>query len=133
MGIKSEQTAKVSVLQTLPCRLPTTVFDREIDVERIAKPFVDSLNQLSSNVLAAESVWRDVFALTGTLRTIYSSQSIAAAWSETRCARYAQGFELIPGSGNVIRPDNTTGWLQVGFTFTTAAAPAALCHGFLTL
>jgi thioredoxin reductase len=133
MAIKPERTAKVSVLQTLPCHLPTTVFDGDIDVEGIAKPFVDSLNQLRSDVLAAESVWRDVFAMTGTLRTIYSSQSITAAWSETHSARDAQGFTLIPGSGKVIKMDNATGWIQVGFTFTTAVAPAALCHGFLTL
>jgi hypothetical protein len=73
-----------------------------------------------------------VFALTGTLRTIYSAHAITAAWFDTCSSRQAHDFQLIPGSGKIARPDNRTKWLQVGFRFAIAATPAAECRGFLT-
>lgn len=121
------------VLQSLPCSLPIARFDASIDVESIAIPFIGSLDQLTADALATDPIWRDVFALTGMLRTIYSAHSITTAWAKTCTLRGAYGFKLIPGSGTVVRPNQTIGWIQVAFTFLVSRAPAAECHGFLTL
>ncbi|RVX68377.1 hypothetical protein B0A52_07377 [Exophiala mesophila] len=121
------------VLQSLPCSLPVARFDASVDVESIAIPFIDSLEQLVPDVLATNPVWRDLFALTGTLRTIYSADSITTAWTKTRTLRGAQGFKLIPDSGAIVRPNSTIGWIQLAFTFSVSRPPAAECRGFLTL
>ncbi|KAA8646787.1 hypothetical protein EYZ11_011409 [Aspergillus tanneri] len=127
------KTLPSTVLPTLPCNLPVSRFGDSVDIESIANPLVQSLASLSTDVLSAEPVWRDIFALTGTLRTIYSARTIVAGWSDTCGIRQAHDFHLIPGSGRVSRPDQNTAWLHVGFRFRVTAVPAAECHGFLAL
>ncbi|KAH8691479.1 flavin-containing monooxygenase [Talaromyces proteolyticus] len=120
------QALPKNVLQTLPCSLPTSRLHESVDVEGIAKHFVQSLACLSSDILSAQPIWRDLFALRGTLRTSYSTHAILRGWSTICRSRQAR-------SGRGFRPNKNTSWLHVGFKFRVAAAPAAECHGFLAL
>ncbi|KAI1614844.1 hypothetical protein EDD36DRAFT_166345 [Exophiala viscosa] len=122
-----------SVLETLPCKLPTSHFDSGLDYEAIASPLVSSLSSLSKDGLSPASIWRDVFALTGTMRTIYSPERIARAWSKTCDERRAEKFTLIPGSAMPVRLDKDVGWVNVSFTFCNRRCPAAQCMGYLSL
>lgn len=122
-----------SVLETLPCSLPTSQFDSSTDFDLVAAPIVDSLHDLDSADLSDESIWRDVFALTGTLRTFYSARSIAKAWSETCNSRKAEGFHLIGGSARPIQLSKDIGWVNVSFSFRTDQAPTSRCLGYLSL
>lgn len=122
-----------SVLENLPCTLPESQFGADIDFEEVASSSVDSLNHLDRAAILPSSIWRDVFALTGTIRTFYSSESIVNAWSETSSNRQAGDFSIIKGSAKPIRLDKETGWVNVVFTFRNQASPAAQCHGFLSL
>ncbi|KIW71278.1 hypothetical protein PV04_03461 [Phialophora macrospora] len=122
-----------SLLHALPCHLPAAPFDDPVGIDEIGRPFVASLSSLDLELLFAEPIWRDVFALTGTLRTIYSAHAVTTAWSDTCSSRQAHDFQLISGSGKIVRPNNSNKWLQVGFKFAVAATPAAECRGFLTL
>lgn len=122
-----------TVLETLPCSLPISHFEAGLDFEAIAKPLVNSLGKLSKENLSTAPVWRDVFALTGTMRTIYSPESITKAWSETCADRQAEDFTLIPGSAKPVRLDKNVGWVNVSFSFRDRGTPAARCLGFLSL
>lgn len=122
-----------SILETLPCRLPTSRFDTSLDFDAIAAPLIQSLQHLDLADLSDEPIWRDTFALTGTLRTFYSAHSIANAWSQTCASRQAGGFSLILDSAKPTRLDKDIGWVNVAFGFRNGGSPASRCSGFLSL
>ncbi|EXJ68682.1 uncharacterized protein A1O5_08476 [Cladophialophora psammophila CBS 110553] len=122
-----------SVLETLPCSLPISHFDTDIDFESIAAPLIQLLGNLTTAKLSSTSIWRDVFALTGTLRTFYSADSIVKAWTETCTSRQAGDFVPIPGSAKATRLDKDIGWVDVSFTFRNRGTPASACRGVLSL
>jgi hypothetical protein len=121
-----------SVLETLPVSLPTSAFE-DLDFDDIAAPIVQSLSSINPSSFSSGSLWRDVFALTGTLRTIYSPEAIVKAWSDTCSSRQAQGFQLIEGSAKPMRLPGDVGWVNISFTFNVRGTPAASCRGFLSL
>lgn len=133
IDVPLQYTPKNYVLETLPVHLPAANFDDSIDIESIARPIIQSLPSLSAHSLSTEPIWRDVLALTGTLRTIYSADAICDAWLETCATRQARDFAYQPGSGRISRPDKSIGWIHVAFTFNVTASPAAECHGYLAL
>lgn len=133
MEIEIAPYAPRSVLETLPCSLPLSQFDPPLDAETVAAPFISALDCLSIDVLSPQSIWRDTFALTGSLRTIYSPKSIAKAWSEICAHRQVRDFSLIPGSAKVMRLDKDTGWINVSIQFRTGMPPSSKCSGFLSL
>ncbi|KEF51438.1 uncharacterized protein A1O9_12587 [Exophiala aquamarina CBS 119918] len=120
-------------LENIVCTLPSTNFSTNVDYEAIAEPIVNALEHLSADQLAAEAIWRDLFALTGTTRTIYKPGSILKAWSETRHQRLGQGFRLVPTSSKEVRLPGGYGWVQVAFTFEMRSAPESTGYGFLSL
>ncbi|OAP65007.1 hypothetical protein AYL99_00979 [Fonsecaea erecta] len=122
-----------SVLETLPCSLPLCHFDTDTDFEAIATPIIHSLGNLTPANLSSTAIWRDVFALTGTLRTIYSADSITKAWTETCESRLACDFAPIKDSAKPTRLDKDIGWVNVSFTFRNRGSPASTCRGILSL
>ncbi|OAL29599.1 hypothetical protein AYO22_02013 [Fonsecaea multimorphosa] len=122
-----------SVLETLPCSLPLSHFDTDIDFGAIASPIVQSLGGLTATDLSSTPVWRDVFALTGTIRTFYSADSIAKAWTETCASRQACDFAYIKDSAKPTRLDKDMGWVNISFTFRNQGSPASTCRGILSL
>ncbi|KAK5048976.1 hypothetical protein LTR84_005398 [Exophiala bonariae] len=122
-----------SVLETLPCSLPTSHFESSTDFDVVAAPIVDSLQDLDIADLSDESIWRDTFALTGTLRTFYSAQSVAKAWVETCKSRQAIGFSLVIGSAKPMQLSKDVGWVNVSFSFRTDQVPTSRCFGYLSL
>ena len=121
------------MLETLPCSLPASQFDTTLNFEGLASPIVQSLASLDPSKLASSAIWRDTFALTGSLRTFYSARSVAAAWSETCSSRQARDFDLVRGSTRPIRLDKEIGWVDVSFSFRCGGAPATSCRGFLSI
>lgn len=133
MAIDVAPYAPRSILETLPCNLPTSYFDTDVDFESIATPIIQSLANIDASRFATGSIWRDVLALTGSLRTFYSAQSIAKAWSETSSMREATEFHVIKGSARPLRLDKDTGWVNVAFSFRIRGTPATTCRGSVSL
>jgi hypothetical protein len=133
MAVEVAPYAPRSVLESLPCSLPVSHFATDVDIGSTASRLVAALGHCETSHFTSTSLWRDTFALTGSLRTFYSAQSIAKAWSETCSSREAHGFALIPGSAKPMRLDKDVGWINVSFSFQTRAAPATSCRGFLSM
>lgn len=121
------------ILETLPANLPTSHFEIDDNFESIATPLIRSLDHLTTAHVSHDSMWRDVFALTGTMRTFYSADSIIKAWSETCASRAAAGFDIIENSAKPVRLDKDTGWVNVDFVFRCHATPATTCRGIVSL
>ncbi|OCT44337.1 Flavin-binding monooxygenase-like family protein [Cladophialophora carrionii] len=133
MAVDVAPYAPRSILETLPCHLPQSHFDVDADLEGIATPIIQSLGQIEASKLSSTSIWRDLFALTGSMRTIYSPHSIVRAWSDTCKSRQAGDFALVKGSAQPLRLDKNTGWVNVSFSFRNRGNPAATCRGYLSL
>ena len=119
-----------TVLAKLPVSLPTAVIPQFLDLDGIANYFVSALELLGEEDFIQDAVWRDIFALTGTTRTFYSSQSISAAWKATSKTHRPTAF-AVDGVPQVIRAGSTA-WVEMGFTFKTQGVPATTDHGYLS-
>lgn len=122
-----------SALENLPGSFPVCSFETPTNYEGIATPLTRALENLNASHLIDDSLWRDVFALTGTMRTFYSADSILKAWFETHTVHHPQNFKFIPGTGNTQRLDEKTAWINISFTFETMGVPATQSIAIVSL
>lgn len=118
-------------LETLLTQLPTSTTLAELD-DKTATSFVNALGTLNEDILAAKPLWRDCFALTGSLRTFYTRESIVKVWTSTCASRKCEGFSFVSGRTRPVRMGHYQ-WLDVQFTFNLRGTPAAHCRGILSL
>jgi hypothetical protein len=124
---------KMSSMVDYPVALPTAPIPPETDAAAVATSFEKELASLDANHFTKDAVWRDNFALTGTLRTFYSAALIAAAWSETSKRAQVGSFAINAKTARVMRLPGGSAWVQTVFTFGTNGTPATICSGFLHL
>ena len=133
MGSKTSFRRTPAVpLKDLPGSLPNVSIPDNVDHAGIAEMCLDDLKErLKSGHLQSDAVWRDIHALTGTFRTFYGADCVAAAWM-TLSKKLASGrFKLMPNSSSVIRSSQKLGWVQVNFCFTTSGTLPGKCSGSL--
>ncbi|KAH7319169.1 dimethylaniline monooxygenase (N-oxide forming) [Rhexocercosporidium sp. MPI-PUGE-AT-0058] len=123
----------MSTLTDFPCALPTLPIPSETDAATIAADFSKIISDLKEDHFALDAVWRDIFALTGTLRTFYSASSIATVWQETTKRAKAEAFVLDHNSSRIVRLPQGSSWIETRFSFETNAAPRTTCSGFMNL
>ncbi|KAG4435271.1 hypothetical protein IFR05_009231, partial [Cadophora sp. M221] len=123
----------MSTLVNFPCSLPTIPISSETDASLIALDFSKHISELTEQNFVQDAVWRDIFALTGTLRTFYSASSISTAWQETTKRAKAGSFLLDQNSARIVRLPQGSLWIEACFAFETNAAPQTTCSGFMNL
>lgn len=123
----------MSALVKFPTSLPTIPIPEDVRAAEVVASFTPRLENLEPHDLKDDAVWRDVFALTGTLRTFYTSSTISAAWAETTKRAKASPFIFHEKESNIIRNPAGPQWIQARISFQTAAAPAATCTCLITL
>ena len=121
------------VLKSLPGSLPTEPLGPDVDPVAVAKQFQDVLKDLRAEYLDAGAMWRDTFALTGSMRTFYSPSSITAAWQQTSTQRDFQSLTLELSSAKVQQHRSGAAWIDCQFTFETQAAPSCSCAGIVSV
>jgi hypothetical protein len=119
------------ILPTLPCALPTGVIPEFIDVAALSDHFIKVLEVLGEDDFTPDAIWRDSFALTGTVRTFYSAASVMEAWNNTAKTHNPTKFGNF-GHPRVFRTPNAA-WVDMSFTFETTGTPATTCSGFLSV
>ncbi|KAL9079810.1 MAG: hypothetical protein Q9157_001319 [Trypethelium eluteriae] len=118
-------------LPHLPVSLPNAFIPDRVLLGAIAAAVESAFNDLKDSHFSKDAVWRDIFALTGTLRTFYTSSSVAGAWKATSRIYKPTSFHVEP-NGHIIRMGNAS-WVEFPFTFETTATPKTSCSGFLDL
>jgi Pyridine nucleotide-disulphide oxidoreductase len=113
--------------------LPTASIPDNIDHAQIAKTCVQYLSSLKLEDLAEDALWRDLLALTGTLRTFSSAKRIIDAWTELSSLRQPASFTIIPDSSRIKRLGPEISFIAARFSFTTVSQPAARCSGLIRL
>jgi hypothetical protein len=122
----------MSPLDSLPVSLPTSSISPEVDAAAVSLSFQPKLKALKPEDVVQDGVWRDMFALTGTLRTFYGAESICKAWDETSKKLGISDFELDVHSAQVFRAGLVC-WVQSFFTFETKGPPGTKCHAIVSL
>ncbi|KAK5222259.1 hypothetical protein LTR72_006516 [Exophiala xenobiotica] len=118
-------------LPDLPVSLPTIPIPEFIDVDAVANYFNSSFEVLGESHFLQDAIWRDTLVMTGTLRTFYSAQSIAAAWKDTSATQKPTSFE-ISGKARVHKAADAH-WANIPFKFETRGVPAMTADGLLSV
>jgi len=122
----------MSPLDALPVSLPMAPISSEVDAVAVSKNFQQNLRNLKPENFTSDAVWRDTFALTGTLRTFYGPESICKAYKDTSESLEPSGFELDAHSAMVFRA-GPAAWIQAFFNFETRGPPATVCQAIVSL
>ena len=132
-----------SVLQSLPVALPTlptsalTIphFELSTHASHLLSLLSDANSTTDHDTLftyLVSPIFRDIHALTSSIRTSYTTSAILHAWSECTALRTATDFSIVPDTVH-INDLGGVGWVDVLFTFTCNAPPATKCEGFLSI
>jgi thioredoxin reductase len=119
----------MSKLVDYPVSLPTGIIRPDTDASAVAS----EIDHLEEHHFVKDALWRDTFALTGTLRTFYSAPAIATAWKETSTRGKVGPLAIKPESASIVRIGENVAWLNVAFSFEANGTPQTTCSGFLSL
>ena len=120
-------------LGNLPCSLPKTPIPPDTNPAKVAISFETQLKNLSVEDFFEDALWRDTFALTGTIRTFYSASTTFISWRRTCETLQVTSFAVDAESSRITRIGDESAWVDVPFTFKTSAPPATLCSGSVSL
>jgi thioredoxin reductase len=120
-------------ISQLPGTIPISKIDDNIDPLPIAQSCLIHLQLLDSTLLTEETLWRDLFALTGTARTFNGPERIRSTWKELCLTHKAYGFKLAPGGATIMKPAPTLAFINAKFSFKTQGSPALNCMGIMRL
>lgn len=118
-------------LAKLPFELPEAPIPEFLSLPSIAEYFRSAFPNLAEEHFVDKAVWRDIFALTGTLRTFYTSQSVSVAWQETSSVHSPTNF-VVDGKPRIVRA-GPTAWVEISFQFETQGVPATTGYGYMSV
>jgi thioredoxin reductase len=121
------KTDTLRTLASLPCSLPNTAIPPKCDPQEVGDSFAKHLPVLSEEHLTEACIWRDSFALSGTLRTFYSSRVVALAWKKLCAAKSAGRFSDSATKARIVRLPRGSCWVEGFYDFHTVSAPESVC------
>jgi hypothetical protein len=116
-------------IEKLPGSLPNAKVDADVDHATIVSSCLKHLNHFNAKAFTKDAIWRDVYALTGTVRTFSGTKHIKSVWTELSDLHHQSDFALIPGSSKVVRMGVNCSWIQARFSFGASGQPRTLCSG----
>jgi hypothetical protein len=116
-------------IENLPGALPLTQVDPDVDHAAIAESCILKLNNFTPDIFTADAIWRDIYALTGIVRTFSGVGSISDAWTDLLPLHRPAAFKYMPGSSKIARLGKDHSWIAARFTFCTSGTPATRCSG----
>ena len=132
MTTQRQRTPAVPISQ-LPGTLPVSSIPEDVDPLPIAQSSLIHLQLLDAGLVSENTLWRDLFALTGNARTLNGVHRIIATWKELTALHQPCDFRLAPKSVRIVRPMPTLSWIEAKFSFRTRGRPATTCSGIMRL
>ncbi|KAG9502143.1 hypothetical protein J7337_004968 [Fusarium musae] len=121
-----------SLLELLPGNLPQAKVPPSTNLEAAADQVLKSFPRLKKRHFTQDAIWRDTYALTGTIRTFYFDEAVVTEWSTLSHSHGVSSVSLVPGSAKVISLEGGVEWVDCKFTFHTNT-PETECSGMLSL
>ncbi|KAF2095625.1 FAD/NAD(P)-binding domain-containing protein [Rhizodiscina lignyota] len=132
--VGAKQRAAAVPVSRLPGKLPEVDVPEDVDHENVVKTALKNLSLgLKAQSLTDDAIWRDLFSMTGTLRTFYGNKKIEAAWRDRSQVHEPANFTLIPGSSGVMRRGPNVSWVKGMFSFVTHGKPNSIGSGIINL
>ncbi|KAL6362256.1 hypothetical protein LRP88_04334 [Fusarium phalaenopsidis] len=131
-SITTPKGVGASLLELLPGSLPTTQVPSDTDLDAVADKVLRDFPQFQEHHFADDALWRDTYALTGTIRTFYFAASVAAEWNALSRSHGLSSATVVPGSVKVVSPDSGSSWIDCRILFTSSK-PATECSGILSI
>jgi hypothetical protein len=119
-------------LNELRGSLPNCVIPDDIDHAAVTANMLQNMDQFSNDHWTEEALWRDLLALTGTLRTFYTRAMISEVWKKMASIHHPRAFKLRLGSSLVRNCGPQSCWVQAMFDFRIDN-PSARCSGLVGL
>ncbi|KAF2151226.1 FAD/NAD(P)-binding domain-containing protein [Myriangium duriaei CBS 260.36] len=113
--------------------LPEQPLDNHVDFQAVAVKCVASLDHLQSKHLTDDAFWKDNICMTGTFRTIYSSEAIVTAWTELTAKRSPRNFSITANTSHPVSLGPGIAWITCSFTFDIKEVPSCKCSGILSI
>ncbi|KAF2405184.1 FAD/NAD(P)-binding domain-containing protein [Trichodelitschia bisporula] len=121
-------------ISKLPGALPTTSVPDGIDPLPVAEDCLSRLQDLDDTLISSQTIWRDLYALTGTVRTLHGAANVVPAWRKLWSDHQPVNHRITPGSVKIVRPPGPpTSWVEAKITFQTSGVPPLLCSGILRI
>jgi cation diffusion facilitator CzcD-associated flavoprotein CzcO len=134
MPIDTASRNPATSITQLPGALPNSLINENVDPLPIAQAALVRLRMMDENLLTEDTLWRDIFAFTGTTRTFNGINRIQSTWKELTTFHQPYDFKIAPQQGvNIVRAMPTLSWIQVKFSFRTKGAPNLNCTGLMRL
>ncbi|KIW36784.1 uncharacterized protein PV06_11070 [Exophiala oligosperma] len=123
------------ILERLPGKIPVTQVPENVDIEAGVKTILSSLlirdSSQDQTCFTEDALWRDFYALTGTIRTFYF-KNVPQQWSLLSKSHDVSAVEIIAGSSSIRKIGSEASYLECAIRFTTSN-PETECSGFLSL
>ncbi|KAH8665515.1 dimethylaniline monooxygenase (N-oxide forming) [Ilyonectria robusta] len=119
-------------LELLSGSLPKTKVPDDTNLKAVANSVLKTFPGLEEHPFTDDALWRDTYALTGTIRTLYFGASVAAEWNTLSESHEVSSATLVPSSTNAISVDADSSWIDCRITFSSSH-PAAECYGIFSL
>lgn len=133
MTVKTYPTVITNNLRHLPGALPSDNLPEDFDRVAVASECLSCLQDLRPEDLTTDALWRDSFAMTGTMRTFFSAKNIVSAWIEVATHHAPSDFQIDEGTCVVERAGEESSWLDARFSFRTNGDLPSRCSGFLSI
>ncbi|OAP61558.1 hypothetical protein AYL99_03761 [Fonsecaea erecta] len=104
-------------LDKLPGALPSQLVSEHVDIDSIQQSAQQVLENLDVTGLHSTALWRDWLALTGQIRTFYSSEKISVVWNTQ--VKSQNVTDVRTKRGRITKPVPTSSWVDIPFTFST--------------
>ena len=122
----------LSVLESLPCSLPTETFSNKVDAENVVAAFEQTFASLDMSNFVPDTLWRDICALTGSFRTFYGDFSILTTWRTLARSAQLTKFRYREKSARVVQLGDAS-WVEGYFTFQANDIPPRSCTAIVSL
>jgi hypothetical protein len=99
-------------IEKLPGALPNAEVDADVDHATVVSSCLKHFNHFNAKIFANDAIWRDIYALTGTVRTFSGANHIKSVWTELSDLHHQSGFSLIPGSSKIVRMGVGCSWVS---------------------
>jgi hypothetical protein len=116
-------------IEKLQGSLPLATVAKDVDHATIVSNCLQQLDQFDAEVFTDDAIWRDLYSLTGTLRTFNTRKNVESVWTELFTIHHQCGFVLTQNSSKIVRVGNDSSWIQARFSFVTTGIPKTLCSG----
>ena len=120
-------------IQDLPGSLPQCKgieLSGDLKLDEIVQSCLTSLEAPSTEDFHPDTLWRDLYSLTETVRTIYGSKTVCHAWQECAKIHRPGHFTLVPESARIVQFGDGS-WIQANFDFEISGPHPARCSGTL--